>query len=521
MTGRRYILGIDLGTSGVRAAIFDTDGKLVSLGRRGYQFRHPEPGWSEIDPEEVWQKTIEAVGESVSQSPVEPHHIVGIGLSAPAQTSIPVDDNCRPVYPAIQNIDQRDNAYETYLDWFRERFGAAEIFKRTSYALSAVTPPIIKLMWLRDHRPDIYKRIRKSVLFQDFAVWRLTGAPAVDYSMASRTLIFDPRRKAWVSEYIDAAGIPRDFFSPAHPSSHPVGLLKEDVAREMGLPAGIPVVPGAHDLACAALAVGLTREGAACDVTGSFEAIASVVTEPPSSSKVLQYGHSGECHAYPGQYLIMGFSVTAGHLIRWYAQELGAWENEEAHRQQKNIYDLITESAAKSPPGARGIMVLPHWSGAGTGRMPPLDPKSRGAILGLGLDHTKSDLNRAIFEGVTYETRLLIEAFEDCGLKIDELIVTGGGAKSPFWLQMKADVTGKKIVIPTIDEASLLGAAILAGVGTGVCPDIDTAVSRVARVSRAFQPDPTSAAVYDQRFPLYRELYETTIGLSSRLAQPG
>ena len=215
MTGKRYLLGIDIGTSGVRAAVFDEDGNLVSLGRRGYEFQHPNPGWSEIDPEEVWRKTIQAAHESVSQGSVEPERVLALGLSAPAHTSIPVDEHCRPVYAAIQSIDRRDNAYERYLVWFRERFGAEAIFRRSSYPLSSVTPPIVKLLWLRDHRPDVFSRTRKSVLFQDFAVWRLVGAPAVDYSMASGTMIFDPRQKAWINEYIDAAGIPRDFFSTA------------------------------------------------------------------------------------------------------------------------------------------------------------------------------------------------------------------------------------------------------------------------------------------------------------------
>jgi xylulokinase len=479
LAGKRYLLGIDIGTSGVKAAVFNEDGNLVSMASRGYQFQHPKPDWSEIDPEEVWQKTVQAVAESVSQSSVEPERITAVGLSAPAQTSIPVDEHCRPVYPAIQNIDRRDNAYESYVNWFREHFGAEAIFERSSYPLCSVTPPIVKLLWLRDHRPDVFSRISRSVLFQDFAVWRLTGAPAVDYSMASRTMIFDPRRKAWINEYIDATGIPREFFSPPYPSAHPVGLLSENIAQQMGLPTGIPVVPGAHDLAAAALATAIIREGMASDATGSFEAIATAVKEPTTSLEMLRRGQASECHAYPGLHLAMGFSVTAGSLVRWYAQELGKWENEQGHREGKDPYDLITGAASTSPPGARGLMVLPHWGGAGTGRIPPLDPNSRGAVLGLTLSHTKADLSRAVFEGITYEARLIIESLESCGIRIDELVVTGGGAKSSFWLQLKADITGKRVVLPRVKEASLLGAATLAGIGAGIYQNVDEAVNRV------------------------------------------
>jgi xylulokinase len=517
VTGRRYLLGIDIGTSGVRAAIFDEDGNLVSLGRRGYEFQHPHPGWSELDAEEVWQKTIQATRESIAQGPVAPERILAIGLSAPAHSSIPVDENCRPVYPAIQSIDRRDNGYEHYLAWFRERFGAEAIFKRSSFTLGSLTPPILPLLWLRDHRPDVFSRIRKSVLFQDFAVWRLTGTPALDYSMASGTMVFDPWQQDWIDEFLDAAGITREFFSPLSPSAQPVGMLKEDVAREIGLPAGTMVVPGAHDLGCAAIAVGLSREGMAADVIGSFEALATVVAEPVSSLDMLRRGQASECHAYPGLYLAVGFSVTAGSLIRWYAHQLCEWEREQACQQGKDPYDLITEAASTSPPGARGLLVLPHWSGAGTGRIPPLNADSRGAILGLNLSHTKADLSRAVFEGIAYEARIIIESMESSGLRIDELVATGGGAKSRFLLQLKADVTGKQVVLPRVAEASLLGAAMLAGVGAGVYADVAEAISRVSRIEAVFEPVAATKRLYDERFTLYRELYQTVVNLSARL----
>jgi len=517
MSPKRYLLGIDIGTSGVKAAVFDVAGRLISLARQEYRFHHPNPGWSEIDPEEVWAKTLAAVRECVSQSGLEARRITALGLSVLGETSLPLDERCRPVYPAIESIDKRDNAYKSYVAWFEERFGAEAIFKRTSYPLSAISPAI-KLLWLREHRPEAFKRMHKYVTFQDFAVWRLTGMPASDYSMASRSMLFDVRQKVWIDEYLEAMGIPRHLFSPAYEAAHPVGELGEAVAKELGLAPGITVVPGAHDHPCEGLGVGLIREGTAVDGTGSVEAIFTVLREPITSLEMLRRGQGSQCHVSADLYLAMGFHLTAGNLVRWYRDQLGRWEKEEARRAGKDPYDLIAEAARTSPPGARGLLVLPHWSGAGTGRAPALNPDSRGVILGLSLGHTKADLNRALFEGITYEARFIIEFLESSGITIDGLVVTGGGAKSPFWLQLKADITGKRVMVPRVTEASLLGAAVLAGVGAGIYRDLEDAVERVFKVKDTFEPDPSVKATYDRMFAVYRDIYEAAIGISEKLA---
>ena len=517
MAQRRYLLGVDISTSAVKAAIFDEDSNLVSLCQQGYRFQHPKPGWSEIDPEEVWRKTTRVVRECVSQSGLDPQQLVALGLSVLGDTAMPVDEAGCPVYPAIESRDKRDNAYQTYLSWFEERFGAEEIFRRTSYPLSSLSPAH-KILWLRDKRPDVFLQVRKFVTFQDFVVWRLTGAPAIDYSMASRTMLFDVQQKSWIGEYLEAMGITPEYFSPPHESSHPVGTLREEVAKKLGLMPGIPVVAGAHDHACAALGVGVVREGRAYDGTGSVEAIATATTVPITSPEMLRRGQGSQCHVRSDLYLALGFHLSAGSLVKWYRDQLGEWEQERARREGKDPYDLITEAAQGSPPGAHGLLVLPHWSGAGTGRVPALNPGSRGAIFGFTLGHTKADLSRAIFEGITYEARLIIESLESCGICIEELVVTGGGAKSRFWLQLKADITGKQIVVSRVTEASLLGAAILAGVGAGVYHDLEDAVGRTFGAINVFNPDPAAKAIYDQRFPIYRDLYDAVIGISSRLA---
>jgi xylulokinase len=517
MAEKRYLLGVDLGTSGAKAGIFDEDGELISTAKEEYHFQHPNPGWSEIDPEEVWQKAGSVIRECVRESDLDPAQILAMGLSVLGETFMFVDEAGNPVYNAIEGMDARAQAYQEYISWFKQKFTAEAIFQRTSYPISSL-PPAPKILWFRDHQPEVLERTDKFVTFQDFAVWRLTGAPAIDYSMASRLMLFDTLEKKWIDEYLQAMGISAANFSPAVESAHPVGELKESIAEELGLRPGILVVPGAHDQSCAALGVGVVREGVASDGTGSVEAITTVTKTPITSLEMLSRGQGSQCHVRADLWLALGFHLAAGSLVRWYRDHFGRWEQEVAAKGGKDPFDLITEAAQSSPPGANGLLLFPHWSGAGTGRDPALNPNSRGGIVGLTLAHSKADLNRAIFEGITFEARFIIESLESSGIPIKELVVTGGGAKSPFWLQLKADITGKRIVVPEVTEASLLGAALLAGVGAGVYSSLEDAVDRACRTVSVYEPRSEVTPIYDQIFPIYKDLYDALIDISRRLA---
>jgi xylulokinase len=249
------------------------------------------------------------------------------------------------------------------------------------------------------------------------------------------------------------------------------------------------------------------------------EAIATASRKPLTSPETMRLGIGSQCHVTADSYLTLGFHLAAGSLVRWYRDQFGLPELAEAQRRGLDAYDLLTEAARSSPPGANGLLVLPHWSGAGTGRVPPLDPTSRGAIYGLTLAHTRADLTRAIFEGITYEARFIIESLENASIPIHSLVVTGGGAKSAFWLQLKADITGKKVTLPEVTETSLLGAAILAGVGCGIYPSPQAAVERVCRTVQVVEPNPTIKAAYDRAYSIYQALYPSASPIHARLAE--
>lgn len=518
MTLRQLLLGIDIGTGGVKAALFEVDGRMVSIGRKEYRFSSPLPGWSELDPEVMWACLTHAVRACVESSGETQPNIAGIGLSVLGETGLAVDANGRPLYPAIESMDKRENAYQAYVSWFASRFGAEEIYRRTSYPLNSL-PAIHKVLWLRDHRPEVFSQVAKYVTFQEYVLWRMTGQPRIDYSLASRSMLFDVEHKRWIASYLTEAGLPEDFMSQAVLASEVAGELGDAAAQCLGLTAGTRVICGAHDQSCAALGVGIVEEGLAADGTGSVEAIATASLKPLTSPETMRVGIGSQCHVTADSYLALGFHLAAGSLVRWYRDQFGQTELAEAQRRGLDAYDLLTKAAHSSPPGANGLLVLPHWSGAGTGRVPPLDPTSRGAIYGLTLAHTKADLTRAIFEGITYEARFIIESLENAGIPIHSLVVTGGGAKSAFWLQLKADITGKRVTVPEVTETSLLGAAILAGIGSGIYPNPQAAVAIVCRTVQVVEPDPAVKAAYDRAYFIYQALYPGASAIHARLAE--
>lgn len=518
MTNHTFFLGLDVGTSGVKAVLFNENGKMMSSSHQEYHFSNPNPGWSEIDPEEVWAKTRHVIHECVTQSTVPVEKIKALGLSVLGETCMPLDENGDPLYPAIDSQDKKENGYQKYLSWFGKKYGAERIFQITSYPLAFIAPAL-RLMWFQDHQPDIFRRMAKFVTFQDFVLLRLTGNTAIDYSMASRTLLFDAQNKYWVKEFLDDLNISPSILSEPCLSTHVVGNFSGKIARELGLQPGLLIVAGAHDQSCSTLGIGGIREGIASDGTGSVEAIATPTHTPFTSLSHHDLGFSSECHLFPDLYLALGYHLTAGSLVRWYRDCLGKFEIQKARAENKDVYQLITESAQKSPPGANGLLILPHWSGAGTGHYPMLNPASRGAILGLTLAHKKSDLDRAIFEGITFEARMIIETFEEAKIPIDAFVVTGGGAKSPFWLQLKADIIGKPMKVPETTEASAMGAAIFASVGSGFFSSLEDAVDHFCRIKAVYDPNPTTQKRYDRIFPIFQDIYQAVIDINSRLSK--
>jgi xylulokinase len=501
-----HFLCIDLGSSGAKSSIVNKDGELVGMVFKEYRFVNPQPFWSEIDPNVIWQNACAAIKEVCLKTNISIDTIVGISISMIGETVMMLDKDCIPVYPAIESMDARDNGYFKEVSFWKEKVGAEKIFSITSYPLSSLAS-VNKILWFRENHPDQFAQVEHVATFQDFIIYKLTGKLAIDYSMASRTMLFDVSKKVWSKELLSSCGLDQKLFSDPYPAYTVIGGLTDQAAHDVGLRKNTPVILGAHDQACASLGVGIVGEGIAMDGTGSVEAIIVPTKKPIQSKEMMAVGHGSQCHVTGDVYLGIGFHLTAGLLVRWYKDQIALEEQHIAQQTGKDIYDLITEGAAKSVPGSNGLLLLPHFQGAGTGRTPPLNPLSRGLLIGLKLSNTRDDISRAVFEGITFETKLILTSMEKAGISIDQLRVTGGGAKSDFWLQLKADMTGKKVVVTEVTEASSLGTALLIGTGLGLYGSLEDAVNKTVHLKSEFKPDPRKTQVYDRLFQIYQTLY--------------
>jgi xylulokinase len=513
----RNVIGLDIGTSNCKAGIVTERGELLGFANREYQFGGSEPWAMEADANHVWDLVAESIREAIERSGVEAKSISAIGLSVLGEACMPVDENGVALRPGIHALDSRANYYEKYVSWWRERFDARTLFEITSYPLSYL-PSAMRLMWIRDHEPEIFARARRFCTFQDFTVWKLTGKPAMDFSMASRTFLLDVTQHAWSEDLLRAADLSPDLFSPLHEATDVVGELTQEASERTGLAVGTQVVVGSSDQPAAALAVGAIQDGIVMNGAGSTEAIGLPTQVPLSDEQMLARGQGSQCHVRRGLWLALGFHLTAGHLVKWTRNQLAEWEVLQENDGGKNAYDQITARAAKAPPGANGLLVLPHWLGSGTGVVPSLEPMSRGTILGLTTSHTREDIYRAIFEGMNLEVRAILESFEESGIPITELKVSGGGAKSPFWLQNKADITGKRVAVPAVSEASVFGAAMLAATGIGIYGSLEDACAALCKDVAFYEPNEKDASIHDRQYEIYKDIYSYMLPLNHRIA---
>jgi xylulokinase len=489
-------MGLDIGTTGTKATVFAEDGRILAGAYREYPLLHPQPGWMEVDPEQVWRMVKEAVTEAAARvaagDPVR-----AFAASTMGEAAVPMGAQGKVLDNSIVTFDNR--AAALFADWSAGQDRAA--IMRICGQPPSQMHTVAKLMWLKERRPEVYSRMERAVCFGDFVHMKLGLEPRIDYSMAARTMAFDIHRKQWSSEICSWAGVRPDLFSPAVPTGTVVGEVGPAGRRELGLPAACLVVAGAHDQPAGALGSGVIRPGVAMDATGTVECFAVAMDSPVVNEVMLDNNLACYPHAAAGLYVALAFNFTGGSLLRWVRDTLGAAELEQARRSGRDVYDLLTEQMSSEPTG---LFVVPHFTMTGT---PHMDPHPVGALVGLGLATTRGELLRAVLEGICYEMKLNVELLIQAGAHVDEFRATGGGAKSDFWLQLKADMYGRPVVRLAVAEAASLGMAIAAGVAAGVYDSAAQAAEELAAPQAVFEPDPTRAAYYDRRLTQYRELY--------------
>ena len=485
------LLGIDVGTTGAKAVLIDAAGTLQHSVTTEYPLATPQPLWAEQDPADWWHATIVSIQQILDETDVSPERIAGVGLTGQMHGLVALDAAGKVLRPAILWNDQRTGAECAALT---ERVGAQRVLELTGNAvLPGFTAP--KLLWLARHDPDVFARIAHVLLPKDYVRYRLTGEFVGDVSDASGTSLFDVSARRWSAEMCAAAGVPEAWLPAVAESPAVCGAVTVAAAERTGLRAGTPVVAGAGDQAAQALGTGITAEGVISVTLGTsgvvFAASDRYRHEPAGRLHAF-------CHAVPDGWHLMGVMLSAGGSFRWYRDMLSGGAASPAAD-----FGPLTEAAAAVPPGCEGLVFLPYLAGE---RTPHPDPHARGAFVGLTLRHTQAHLTRSVLEGVSFGLRDSLELLREAGLVAREVRVTGGGARSPLWRQILADVFDEPVVTVNLTEGAAFGAALLAGVGAGVYADVRAAGAATVRTTGVTEPSAARSA-YGELYPRYRALY--------------
>lgn len=501
------LLGLDVGTTGTKAVAFDITGNIISSSYREYPLIHPKPGWIELDSNVVWNAIKEVLTEVASKTKSDP--ISALAVSSLGEAATPINKNGEVIYNSIVGFDTRTE--DLVLFWERV-IGKEKILKITGMPLSGIYT-INKIMWMKKHMPDVYKKVWKFLCYEDFVIYKLTGVPVIDYSLASRTMAFDIKKKKWSKEILEKAQVPKNLFSEVAQSGEIVENINKKVASEIGLPDNVKVVTGGHDQPCGALGAGVIKSGLVMDATGTVECLAPAFNKPVLNRSMLKHNHCCYLHVVENLYINISFNFTGGSLLKWYRDTLCKSEIETAKQKNVDVYDIMLTNIKEKPTD---LFILPHFTTTGT---PWFDANSKGCILGLTLATSKDEITKAVLEGITYEMKLNLELLEESGIKINEIRAIGGGAKSRKWLQLKADMFGKKVVSMKVSEAVCLGAAILAGKATGEYTSIENAVNKVVKQEEIFYPDKNRQKEYEEKFrKIYKNLYLTMKDLNHEIS---
>lgn len=494
------ILGIDVGTSGVKAIIGDGKGAVLAEVTVAHPAHSPRPGWSEQNPEDWWRSTVKAVKQVLARTGVGKDGLAGIGLSGQMHGSVFLDGNGSVIRLAILWNDQRTHRE---CEEIEKRAGGRKALLRIAAnpAFTGFTAP--KILWLRNNEPANFAKVRKVLLPKDYIRYRLTGEYATEVSDASGTLLLDVARRRWSKPLLSKLDLDPDLLPPVYESPVVSGKVCATAAKQLGLSAGVPVAGGGGDQAMGAVGNGIVRKGVASAMMGTsgviFAHTDTMETEPEGRVHTF-------CHAVPGTWHTMSCMLSAGGMLQWYADTLCAAEKVAAAKGKRNVFDLLLADAAKVPPGAEGLYCLPYLTGE---RTPYADPYARGCFIGLTPRHSMPMLTRAVVEGITFGMRDSLEVMRRMGLKVSELRLSGGGARSRFWCQLQADVYGVKTVISNSTAGSAYGAMLTGGVGAGVWKTIPEACDNAIAIVDRFRPKAKTVRDYDRIYRPFGRLYRS------------
>ncbi len=487
----KYLLGIDLGTSSVKAMLLGQDGKILGITQEDYDIDIPSPGYAEQNPETWWSNTCLVIRKLLSHTAVRPEEVKGIGLSGQMHGLVVLDEKGSPLRPCIIWADQRTKPQVDYINRTvgREKLGQLTLNPIATGFFAA------SLMWIRDNQPYIYNRIHKAILPKDYIRLRLTGEMGTDVTDASSSLLFDTANLRWSKELADLLGLNSEVLPECSLPLETAGYINRAAARETGLREGTPVVFGSGDQPAQALGNGIIQPGTVSVTIGTGGQVFTPVRTPVYDPKLRTHTF---CHAVPGTWNCMGATLSAGLSLKWLKNNIV----------NMNSYEEMSSLAENVPPGSEGVIFLPYLTGE---RTPHMDPCAAGVFFGLTLNHSRANMIRAVMEGVAFSLRDCLDIFKELGLRPDRVIASGGGAKSKVWKQIMADIFECEVYTSSSIEQASMGAAIMAGLGTGIFSSPGEVCSKIIRLEdEVVKPDSRNTEKYMNSIKIYRELYRQT-----------
>ncbi len=503
-----YLLGIDVGTSGSKVVLTGDEGAVKAVAMFEYPMYTPRPSWVEQHPEDWWRSTVKGIKKVVSETRINTERIAGIGLTGQMHGLVMMNGSGEVLRPCIMWNDQRSGRECREIT---EKVGERKALEYTGNpVLPGFTAP--KIMWVKKNEPEVFGKTSRVLLPKDYVRYRLTGEYLSDVSDASGTSLFDVSQRRWSNQMLDILNIPRQWMPDVTESSTVSAVTAKQAEVETGLRSGTPVVGGAGDQAAQAVGAGIVQEGTASATIGTSGVVFAASEEYRSDPQGRLHSF---CHAVPGMWHLMGVMLAAGGSFQWLRNSLCESEKRMAEESKRSAYEIMTEKAAEVSAGSEGMIFLPYLSGE---RTPYANPDARGVFFGISLRHNKAHFIRSVMEGVAYGLKDSLELMNAAGLKVEGIRVTGGGAVSPLWRRIIADVFNTEIQVIKTPEGAAFGAAILAGVGVEVFENAVNACKNIIVTSDVQSPGPDSR-IYADFYTEYRALYQNLIERFSNSAK--
>ncbi len=491
-------LGMDVGTTGVKSVVVSVERGVVFTHFEGYPLYSPYPGWSEQEPLDWWNAVLSSLRAVSRGLGSDAKRIKAISLSGQMHSSVFLDDSGNPIRRAILWNDTRTFRQREFIE---RSVGRERLLNRVyNLPLEGFTVP--KILWFKENEPELYGRLWKILLPKDYISFKLTGRVVAELSDAAGTGLFDVVNRRWAVDVIRELGLNPDFFPEVVGSFDVVGSLRREVAEEVGFDGGCVVVAGGADNVCGAVGSGVVRDGQALISLGSSGVVFVPTTDPERRDKsgVVHFFN----HAPAGTWYNMGVTLSAGLSLKWFKEVFCRLEDVASEVVGADVYDVLLKGAEGIPPGSEGLVFLPYLNGE---RSPHMDSKARGVFVGISLRHTKSHFVRSVLEGVSYSIRDVVDLLEAAGIRLEDVRVTGGGAKSRLWLEIISSLLGVEVRKLEVDEGPAFGASVIAAVGVQEYGDVYEAVERLVKTGEVVAPDPAYRETYQKWHRLYRRLY--------------